>query len=98
MAYFKIHYGNYIHKYEDAIECSSEEEAIDTAYTEARMVCEDTQGQHGFGSIDEFIEEGMSEEEAYDAWAQHVEDHTEYSAEEITEEEYNKHLKPNLLI
>lgn len=91
--YFIV-YGNYIHEYTDVIEAYSEEEAVDEAYHRACDINDNTQGNHGFLSVEEILEDNpdMSEEEAYEEWHQYSEDHAEYYAELYDPEKHNDML------
>lgn len=83
MPKYFIEYGNYIYKHTNVIEADTEDDALKAAYELALEICEDTEGQRGFGSREEFREDDPEahEDEINEQWQEYVEDHAMYSAE-----------------
>lgn len=98
MKYFKIEYGCGCSPNEEYIECETLKEAEETAWEYARDDYESYAGLHGIPSVEEVAEElfgkewdDLSEEERDEAWSEYEdgkESWIDYSAIEITYEEY----------
>lgn len=102
MAYFRITYGCGCGENEDVLEFKNEQEAIDYAYQQAIEDYESFEGLHGIRSMREIAEEDFNldfDELDYNtadwidvetAYFDERESQLDYSAIEITEEEYQE--------